>query len=146
MFASQVLLMCIFWVSRGDKFLKAKEMLHSEINLFGAIVRLVIEARIASLSLLYWKVWTIAILLDALISIKNDARSYWRKFIQWLAHMRHELIWFRSRAKKKLSALVVVYPSISSWKKFLAIELVKSPDSKNLFPGVLKAFRKCENI
>ena len=82
MFASQVLLMCIFWVSRGDKFLKAKEMLHSEINLFGAIVRLVIEARIASLLLLYWKVWTIAILLDALISIKNDARSYWRKFIQ----------------------------------------------------------------
>ena len=32
MFASQVLLMCIFWVSRRDKFLKAKEMLHSEIN------------------------------------------------------------------------------------------------------------------
>ena len=82
MFASQVLLMCIFWVSRRDKLLKAKEMLHSEINHFGAIVRLVIEAKIASLSLLYWKVWTIAILLDALISIKNDARSYWRKFIQ----------------------------------------------------------------
>ena len=49
-------------------------MLPSEIIHFGAFLRSVIEAKSASLLFLGWKLCTIAILLNALISIKNYAR------------------------------------------------------------------------
>ena len=35
---------------------------------------------------------------------------------------------------------------ISSWKKFLAIELVIGHVRENLFSGILKTFQKFENI
>ena len=66
-------------------------MLPSEIIHFGAFLRSVIEAKSASLLFLGWKLCTIAILLNALISIKNYARSCWRKFMHCLAHICHEL-------------------------------------------------------
>ena len=69
-------------------------MFHSEINHFAAFRRSVIKAKSAYLPVLGWKVCTIAILLNALISIKSYAGSCWRKFIHCLAHTRHELIWF----------------------------------------------------
>ena len=69
-------------------------MFQSEINHFAAFLRSVIKARSAYLPLLGWKVCTIAILLNALISIKNYATSRWRKFIHCLAHMRYKLIWY----------------------------------------------------
>ena len=61
--------------------------MHSEINHFGAFLRSVIEAKSASHPFLDWKVCTIAILLNALISIKNYARSCWRKLIHCLANI-----------------------------------------------------------
>ena len=69
-----------------------KKMLHSEINHYGAFLRSVIKAKSTSHPFLNWKVCTIAIVLNALISIKNYARSCWRKLIHCLAHMHHELI------------------------------------------------------
>ena len=46
-------------------------MLHSEINPFGAFVRSVIKAKSVSLPFLGWKIYTIAISLNELVSMKN---------------------------------------------------------------------------
>ena len=117
-----------------SKVLTAKKILHSEINHFWASLRSVIKAS-ASLPLLCWKVCTIAILLNALISIKDYARNCWRKFIHCLAFMRHKLIWFRSRRRSKLSACWCVL------KYFKLKEIFSNRVGKKSCP--LKPFFRC---
>ena len=55
--------------------MKGAENVSIEINHFAAFLRSVIKAKSAYLPLLGWKVCTIAILLNALISIKIYATS-----------------------------------------------------------------------
>ena len=99
------MLTCLFRVSRGDTMSwKAKKILLSEINYFGFFLRSVIEAKSASLPFLNWKVCTITILLNALISIKNYARSWstvWPTYIMnWYD--------FNSRKSTRLSCWCVL--------------------------------------
>ena len=83
------------YLSGITKSSKAKKTLDSKINYFVQLLYLnqlikdfissVIEVKSAYLPCLCWKVFTIAILLNTLISIKNYAKSCRKKFIQCLS-------------------------------------------------------------